>query len=1258
MKRIKEDTKQKYKKVNTAWGVFYYFEYWQLRRWCSMESTIEPSKVRTLVVPIGKWRRNTFLETVKELEAHNEIRLVDVTPVSDCTFNPQLFPHGRVIYLFMTREYDSNAMMFLHDFEPYRKLFVVIGLCNDESMDGEACINELKDLYGSAITYGLIFVKKTVPKVDLPSKNSIFSTLDEPLETILCDITRNFLEALDTYYSSYKHVTLRSPGAIGGPSVLKTTLTKNQFQSGTIVSPKKVLSQSTIKDDSSSSSLSLSEEIPKDKPKRYSSLNALSSVGTDKSMQRSKARQLKLLANLQLLAGQYQSSMINFAEAARTLHKVHDYIWLGNALEGIVTCMILLSYLQIPFQIPQVVQTMCAVSQNNLNPWSQVPTSSKRDSMQSIASPRSSMSTTSMTLLDSSAVDIPKLIKAIADKALYYYDHSLSYSVEFTPQVVYCKSILRTLTFMSLCYKAKGFNHQILKEMVFSNIQSSQLSTTSEPETIFTKAEIYHYSIKIFELQLKAMDLPSQIQVYLTLCTVYENLGMYRKKAFVLRILFISIISQISNDYVTENYQALIDDLLTTYKISNYEPEQNFQDASSYNWVTLQKNTLMLIIKIYQHFKNYIKVVEYSQILLKRLSHTLTKLEQTDLLNQNILSHQKDYPVEYMDPFLVRDVSFTRTHTEEMPMLKVITSSSAKRIVNNQDTHQIFNPFAAAHHKTKENETEDSNYFLVAETVQMNVTLQNPFKFDVKVNCIDFTSADKEYMRVVCPELTSFVIPVSSKKQFCIGVSFKKPTNEVYELKELAISVFDFPIKCWRICKDPNNNSDSKERFLPYSVPITVIDQQPNLTFLSTSLVNNRLMLLDGTKARFKLFLRNSSLSSPINYCSISWITNVEAELKDNYWSKLMPDDIHDIEYQMDWLKKHFITISSMPEIIGINESFHLDVDLNAEKTPFSLKWVRITIQYGYKKSSEDSSVYVKTLTIPIEITLQRVLEVSNVSFIPLAESFSEPSNIPWIAHLQKKDLEITVSDYVLMLIDMRNSWLHPVSFEFEFDEYKSGDNTLESNETKRFVLPIRKIGKKVEDKQTSKIPLKQKPIPRIDESKQFISSGLNFSQEQEMREKFWCREYILEHLKCKWHEQRLNGDSGIVDFRQFLEKFEKQFIKLLYPPSGMFEIRVTTKQAKVETGTHIVLEITVNNTLRNPDIIPIRYYILDYFTGKAVPNDAHKPILFHGQNSIMVRPQVTTQLNLLPIKRGKYQIEFEVPGNVITREPVIITVV
>lgn len=88
MKRIKEDTKQKYKKVNTAWGVFYYFEYWQLRRWCSMESTIEPSKVRTLVVPIGKWRRNTFLETVKELEAHNEIRLVDVTPVSDCTFNP------------------------------------------------------------------------------------------------------------------------------------------------------------------------------------------------------------------------------------------------------------------------------------------------------------------------------------------------------------------------------------------------------------------------------------------------------------------------------------------------------------------------------------------------------------------------------------------------------------------------------------------------------------------------------------------------------------------------------------------------------------------------------------------------------------------------------------------------------------------------------------------------------------------------------------------------------------------------------------------------------------------------------------------------------------------------------------------------------------------------------------------------------------------------------------------------------------------
>lgn len=1208
-----------------------------------MESTIEPCKVRTLVVPVGTWKKDAYLAAVDELERHGEIRLVDVTPLPDCTFNPQLFPHGRVLYSFLTREHDSNSMMFLHDFEPYRKLFVVIGLCNDGLISTEACVNELRERYGSAISYAVIYNDRS--KVVEQSTKYGFSRSEEPLETIMCDITRNFLESLHVYYSSYKHVTLRSPGAIGGPSVLKTTLTKKSQTTAPITNPRsKKGSSLSSKDDSSSSSLSISDDSIKDKSKRYSSLNALSGGTSDKSMQRSKARQLKLLANLQLLAGQYLLSMNNFAEAARILHKIHDYIWLGSSLEGILTCIILMSYLQLPFQVPPIIHSLCSLSQNSNSILS--PTTSRRSSMQSVASPRNSVSTITAASLDHTNIDIPKLVKKIADKALYYYDYSLSYSVEFTPQVVYCKSILRTLTFMSLCYKANGFDQRALQEMIFSDMSSSavQNQDSLQDECIFTKSEIYQYSTKIFELQLKSMDLSSQIQIYLTLCMVYDNLNMFRKKSFVLRILFISILSQLTNDYLSENYHSLIDDLMKNYRISGWEPEHKLQDASSYNWVTLQKNVLMLIIKISAHFKNYKNVVEHSQLLLKRFSHTLTKLEQIDLLNQYILPHQNEYPVEYMDPFLIRDICFSRTRSEEMPMLKVLRDEESRTF---NDPHQIFNPFASVHHKTKENETENSNYFLVAETVQMVITFQNPFKFDVRINSINFTEDDAQFMKIADLDLTSCTIPASSKKQFCVGVTFVRSTLTLHQLKGLSVSVLGLPSKFWGICKQPGK-FNTQERCTLYSVPITIIDQQPTLCFLSTTLVDNRVMLLDGTETEFKVFLRNSSLSSPINYCSVSWITNVETELKENYWTSLAPDDLYDVDSQLKWLRENFISISSIPNEVGINESFHFSVNLDVTKAPFTLKWARITIQYGYKKSPEDLAVYVKSLTIPIEITLQRALELSNVNFIPIPESFEAASDIGWIKYLRSH--QSVQSDYVLMLIDMRNSWLLPVSFSFHYDEYVSERESLDSNETRRFVVPIRKIAN-YDDSPN----FKDKLIPRIDESKQYLTSGLTLTQENEMREKFWCREHILNRLKCTWDTALNEHTEGSVEFRQFVEKLDKQVISLVYPPSNVFDIKVSASETTVKVGTPVRLNVTVNTTLHT-DLVPIRYYILDYFTGKSVLSDHPKSIVFQGQTSTLVRPRITTEFNILPLKKAKFQIEIEVPGNILTREPIIIT--
>lgn len=769
------------------------------------------------MVPVGKWPRQEYLKALNKLKPHAEIRLVDVTPLPESTFNPQLFPHGRVLYSFLSKLVENSSMMFLHDFEPYRKVFVVIGLCNDRSLTEDSCITELKERFGSAISYAVVYVNGC----DEPLGKYGFSTQIEPFETIMCDITRNFLEALSTYYSSYKHVTLRSPGAIGGPSVLKTTLTKRQNTGNANAHVKRIISQSS-KDNSITSSIA--QESSKDKSsKRYSSLNTLSlTQGTsDKSLQRSKARQLKLLANLQLMSGQYLTSMANFTEAARVMHKIHDYIWLGNSLEGISTCMLLLSYLQVPFQVPGIVQSLCSTPQH---PGSMLsPTTSRRNSMQSVSSPRNSLNMTSSPSLDSTSIDLPRLIKAIGDKALHYYDYSLANSVEFTPQIVYCKTILRTLNFMSLCYKGGGFNNQVLRSLVFEDdISGLKHDKTQSEDDLFSKTEIYLYSNKIFEIQLKSMDRLSQIQVYLTLAQVYENLEMFRKKVFVIRILFISILSQLENEPILENYEQLIDDLLKAYNIENWEPELKRQDAASHNWITLQKKVLMLIIRIYSVMKDTVKVVFYSQILLKRFSHTLTKREQIDILNDNVLPYKDVHSIDYVDPFLIRDITFTRTESQEMPLLKVL---NAKETSGSLDTHQIFNPFAAISNESKGNDTTVSNYFLVSESAKMFVTFQNPFKFDLSISKVHFDDIHNEYMKV--GNLTSpIIIPPSTQQQICFDVLFSKSASSLPPLEGLIVSVLGFPSRFFPICK--TSAVLENQRYLPFNIPITIIDQQPS----------------------------------------------------------------------------------------------------------------------------------------------------------------------------------------------------------------------------------------------------------------------------------------------------------------------------------------------------------------------------------------------------------------------------------------------
>ena len=260
------------------------------------------------------------------------------------------------------------------------------------------------------------------------------------------------------------------------------------------------------------------------------------------------------------------------------LYKVRDYLWLGSALDGVSICFLLLSYLGLSYQIPQIVSLICPVEKVNLETGSTgvspVDTKSKAAvssttsvtprnsiSIAAMQSPRNSIMSLSAPALniDVESINLPLLIKCISDKVLYYYDLSLMHNSEYAPQVVYCEFLLKTLTFMTSCYKSSEFSKDVLDNIV--NNQHEPLSNIPN-NPIFPRFEIYFYTNKLFELQLKEMQIEAQIKIYSTLAEVYRVLGYKRKQLFVLRLLMVALLATPNKIAWHPDYRLLLDTII------------------------------------------------------------------------------------------------------------------------------------------------------------------------------------------------------------------------------------------------------------------------------------------------------------------------------------------------------------------------------------------------------------------------------------------------------------------------------------------------------------------------------------------------------------------------------------------------------------------------------------------------------------------------------------------------------------------------
>lgn len=553
-----------------------------------------PARIKVLLVPVHNLHTQDFAHYTSLLQATNDITLLDITPMPELRyFNPQTFPQGRLFYDFLATAPDEA--MFLHDFEPARKTFVVLGLGRYDLSLTKLAVElfnlRLKLVYPTTIVQNTIIfdtpsdiVQEFNPPRDHSLKETFFYPNDRSmsLESVLGDISRNFLHNLDQYAASYATITLRSPVSMGDRQLLARTIAKAQKRaSGSMRVLFPIDQASSSPNGAGTSTIASTSTLSTGSRTSTSGSRASSGTITETSPGPGSTassgldgRHAKLLASLYLLAGKYTDALHHFTDSLLHLRKSDDSIWMGSALEGIGVLVILLNYVHVSYQLPNaVLATVLLLSKSKIRDMSienvsrmsgdTTRTSGDHNSPRhSIAGPRTSGSGSSVAPAlrtsfgstfggsgpDLSLIAVPELVKQLALKVDYYFQLSTNDFENTVPDLVYIESLLRHITFMVSVYRHGSIDHSLYENLVkplAPALAPGLARPSSAASPWFSKADILVEIEKIFSLQLVDLDLVDQCRIYCAIAATYDAMNMTRKKSFILRTLMVAILPKL-----------------------------------------------------------------------------------------------------------------------------------------------------------------------------------------------------------------------------------------------------------------------------------------------------------------------------------------------------------------------------------------------------------------------------------------------------------------------------------------------------------------------------------------------------------------------------------------------------------------------------------------------------------------------------------------------------------------------------------------
>ncbi|KAK6344227.1 hypothetical protein TWF696_007869 [Orbilia brochopaga] len=364
----------------------------------------------------------------------------------------------------------------------------------------------------------------------------------------------------------------------------------------------------------------------------------------------------------------------------------------------------------------------------------------------------------------------------------------------------------------------------------------------------------------------------------------------------------------------------------------------------------------------------------------------------------------------------------------------------------------------------------------------------------------------------------------------------------------------------------PNVGPDLKQLL------ITVIPAQPKLTITHTSLPQNAIMVLEGEKQVFTVHVKNESESVPVDFVAISFVDSTTEPVTNAISQKQgLPAEVYELEVIL-YRKKAFEWVHVDDEVMiapGGKGVFQVQVLGKPGLTSG-----KVILDYGFVGRGEEkegtgitgSKWYTRRTETEVTVTVNAAIELVRMDFLPwsgvgssmLAASASQPQTPvqpnyttsevsgPRLPERNEQVRELfsrltnvaAPSTYALVLVDVRNSWPHPLRVSMFYhpsaeDSSCGGDDmrftatdTIPAGHSTRLILPLKRIY----------VANPTAPIPSLSKTqRQYVVSLTKVSPELERvtREGFWYKEAVLARVSGCWEEVGTER-QGVVECRNF----------------------------------------------------------------------------------------------------------------------------